>query len=86
MFIGIGVILLLFFLAFLIAAVMAGRPSLPARIIVTVLDLILVLLSLSSLRNGITIGLIVFWVLQAVIIYGMVIHGTRTQAVARTAP
>ncbi len=76
--IGFGVVAILYFGFFIWAAVIAGRPSMGGRITVIILDVILVLLSLTSIQsnNGITVGTLVFWAVQAIILYGMAIHGT----------
>lgn len=84
--IGAGVIVLLFFLALLICGIMAGRPSLGARITVGILVIILVLLSLAGIQQNFsttsgTISLIVFWAWNAIILFGMLIHGTRSRTV-----
>ena len=86
-FIGIGVFLLVYFAFFVWAAVIAGRPSTGGRVVVVILDVILVLLSLASLRgvtnnSGYLIGHLVFWAVQAVILFGMAVHGTVERRVA----
>ncbi|HKR98688.1 MAG TPA: hypothetical protein VJU79_04155 [Candidatus Dormibacteraeota bacterium] len=95
-FIGIGVFLIVYFAFFIWAAVRSGRPSMGARVVVVILDIILVLFSIlgfagrnsSSLSaNGTyVIGYLVFWAWQALILLGMTVVATRPVAPAYGGP
>jgi hypothetical protein len=82
--VGVGVFLVVYFAFFIWAAVISGRPSTGGRVVVVILDIIMVLFSLAAFTNrghvsagAYLLGFGVFWAWQALILFGMAIHGTR---------
>lgn len=85
-FIGVGVVLIILFLFVIIGGVRVGRPSQIARWLLAAFEILLLLGSIESLARGTNNGVagsIVAIVIEALILYGLIIDPATYRAFAR---